>query len=148
MKKMLFLCTGNYYRSRFAEIYFNKLAQDRGLDWKAESRGLALDHRNPGPISRHTLSALKRLEICADAYLRDPLAATRADFDAADHVVAVKEAEHRSLITRDFRECLSKVEFWHVHDLDCALPEEAIPHLQQLVERLVDRLAKEDVAAA
>ncbi|HEX3600375.1 MAG TPA: hypothetical protein VHU84_09555, partial [Lacipirellulaceae bacterium] len=58
-QQVLFLCTGNYYRSRFAEIYFNWLAQQRGLAWSAESRGLALDDCNNGPISRHTLSILK-----------------------------------------------------------------------------------------
>jgi protein-tyrosine phosphatase len=31
-KIMLFLCTGNYYRSRFAELLFNHLAKQRGLD--------------------------------------------------------------------------------------------------------------------
>jgi hypothetical protein len=39
-KIMLFLCTGNYYRSRFAELLFNHLAKQRGLDWQATSRGL------------------------------------------------------------------------------------------------------------
>jgi hypothetical protein len=33
------------------------------------------------------------------------------------------------------------VEFWHVHDLDCATPDTAIPHLQRQVEQLLDRLA-------
>ncbi len=54
---ILFLCTGNYYRSRFAEILFNRLAKSRGLSWKAESRGLALDLAtdNVGPISQFAL---------------------------------------------------------------------------------------------
>ena len=59
MKRILFLCTGNYYRSRFAEIFFNWHAEQRVLAWRAESRGLALDASNVGPISRHTLAYLK-----------------------------------------------------------------------------------------
>ena len=43
MNKILFLCTGNYYRSRFAEHLFNWLATKQGLDWQADSRGLALE---------------------------------------------------------------------------------------------------------
>src|SRR5438309_886198 len=63
MKTVLFLCTGNYYRSRYAEILFNWKAQECGVAWKADSRGLDPDPRNPGPMSRHTMTALKRLDI-------------------------------------------------------------------------------------
>ena len=42
-KRLLFLCTGNYYRSRFAEILFNSVAGKMGLSWKASSRGLAIE---------------------------------------------------------------------------------------------------------
>ena len=40
MKQVLFLCTGNYYRSRFAEIFFNHLASQTSLPWHADSSGL------------------------------------------------------------------------------------------------------------
>ena len=36
-KTVLFLCTGNYYRSRFAEILFNSVASKLGLPWQASS---------------------------------------------------------------------------------------------------------------
>ena len=42
-KTVLFLCTGNYYRSRFAEVLFNSVAGKMGLPWRASSRGLALE---------------------------------------------------------------------------------------------------------
>ena len=41
MKKILFLCTGNYYRSRYAEEIFNHMARNKGLPWRAFSRGAA-----------------------------------------------------------------------------------------------------------
>src|SRR5438132_811728 len=34
-KTVLFLCTGNYYRSRFAEVLFNSVAGKMGLPWRA-----------------------------------------------------------------------------------------------------------------
>jgi len=37
MKTVLFLCTGNYYRSRYAKILFNSKAEEMGLDWNAVS---------------------------------------------------------------------------------------------------------------
>ena len=48
-RTVLFLCTGNYYRSRFAEELFNDSARRAGLDWTATSRGLALEL---GPVER------------------------------------------------------------------------------------------------
>ena len=56
---VLFLCTGNFYRSRFAEIYFIWLAGREKICWQADSRGLALDPNNIGPISIHTRNRSK-----------------------------------------------------------------------------------------
>ena len=58
---VLFLCTGNYYRSRYAEILFNSVAGKMSLPWKASSRGLALEQgvNNVGPME---VSAVKALE--------------------------------------------------------------------------------------
>lgn len=52
-KNVLFLCTGNYYRSRYAEILFNSVAGRMGLPWRASSRGLALERgvNNVGPMA-------------------------------------------------------------------------------------------------
>src|SRR4051794_16902802 len=101
-KRILFLCTGNYYRSRFAEIFFNWQAKERGLPWVADSRGLALDGCNYGPISRYTLSRLKEQGVEHDADQRFPQPLAEADLAAADMVVAVKEAEHRPLVAARF----------------------------------------------
>jgi low molecular weight protein-tyrosine phosphatase len=140
MKTVLFLCAGNYYRSRYAEILFNWKAQQHGLAWRADSRGLDPDPRNPGPMSRDTIAALRRLSIPFDRYLRFPIAVTDTDFVGAHQIIAVKEAEHRPMIERNFPKWLDCVEFWHVHDLDCCGPEEAIPHLDREVTALVERL--------
>ncbi len=39
-KTVVFVCTGNFYRSRFSEYLFNALAKTSGLYWNATSRGL------------------------------------------------------------------------------------------------------------
>ena len=148
MNNILFLCTGNYYRSRFAEILFNWHAEKRGLAWKADSRGLALDACNPGPISRHTLDELRARGILSDACARHPIAVTEADFSAASHIIAVKENEHRPLVESRFAKWRDRVEYWQVHDLDCALPGEAIPQLEQLVLQLLERLGRRGDQAA
>ena len=141
MKTVLFLCTGNYYRSRYAEILFNWHAKQKGLAWQAYSRGLEPSPHNPGPLSRHTCAALEKLGIDFSPDLRMPISATESDFESAHHVVAVKHAEHHPLMQRKFPNWLERVEFWHVHDVDCAEPEETIPHLDREIAALLERLA-------
>ncbi len=147
MKRVLFLCTGNYYRSRFAEILFNWQAEQSGLCWTADSRGLAIDPLLNGPISRHTLASLRARGIALDAGQRSPLPVSEADLAAADHVVAVKEAEHRPIFEADFPAWRDRIEYWQVHDLDCARPDVAIPHLEREVAKLLDRLAAQRMVA-
>jgi protein-tyrosine phosphatase len=133
MKRILFLCSGNYYRSRFAEIVFNWHACERGVGWRAESRGLALDRRNAGPISRYTTAALAARGISWAEYLREPLPVTDADFAAAQRVIAVKETEHRPIIEARFPAWRHLVDYWCIHDVDCATPDRALPQLESEV---------------
>lgn len=60
VKAILFLCTGNYYRSRFAEELFNFRAPALCPGWVAGSRGIAVDlgSANVGPIARQTVEGL------------------------------------------------------------------------------------------
>ena len=64
MKQVLFLCSANYYRSRFAEHLFNWLAPKRKVRWRADSRVLEWDRwGDVGAMSSHTEEALKEREI-------------------------------------------------------------------------------------
>lgn len=142
MKTVLFLCTGNYYRSRFAEVFFNWHAEQRGLPWRAQSRGLALFADNVNAMSNSTLERLLHHAIPHEQYQRLPLDAAPQDFESADLVVAVKETEHRPLIERRFPDWLTAVEFWEVHDIDVASPEVAMPHLERHVLGLLEKLTE------
>lgn len=102
--------------------------------------GLALDPLNPGHMSQYTLSRLASMQIPVDQYLRYPRDLSVADLNSAQHVVAVKESEHRPLISKRFPQWLDRVEFWEVHDIDCASPEDALPHLEKEVFGLLQRL--------
>ncbi len=116
---VLFLCTGNYYRSRFAEVLFNSVAGKMGLPWRASSRGLALERgvNNVGPMEASAVKALEARGLRAAAeFGRFPIQATVEDFEAAHWVVALKGAEHLPLLNERFPGWAEKVEFWHVDD--------------------------------
>src|ERR1700676_4780394 len=130
-RNVLFLCTGNYYRSRFAEILFNSVAGKMGLPWRASSRGLALERgvNNVGPMAVEAITALEALGILAeDAVTRLPAQVTTDDLEAADRIVALKQAEHLPLLQERFPAWAKKVEFWHVDDA---------PEVLGLIEREV-----------
>src|SRR2546423_13173318 len=94
---VLFLCTGNYYRSRFAEVLFNSVADKMGLAWQASSRGLALERgvNNVGPMAVSAIKALEALGVCAgDDCARPPAQGTAEDLEAADPVGGPKQDEH------------------------------------------------------
>jgi protein-tyrosine phosphatase len=134
-KTVLFLCTGNYYRSRFAEVLFNSVAGKMGLPWRALSRGLALERgvNNVGPMA---VSAVKALEArglrAAEDFARFPIQAAVEDLEMAHWVVALKEAEHLPLLQERFPAWAEKVEFWQVDDA---------PEALALIEREVMDLA-------
>jgi protein-tyrosine phosphatase len=139
---VLFLCTGSYYRSRFAKVLFNHHAERLNLDWRADSRGLALELGiwNIGPMSEYVVTRLAELGIGHHEYLRMPLWVGEADLSAAGLIVAVKEAEHRPLLQQRFPAWADRVEYWHIHDLDGATPQEALAGIEREVLALASRL--------
>jgi predicted translation initiation factor SUI1 len=137
-KNVLFLCTGNYYRSRFAEVVFNSVAGKIGLPWQASSRGLALERgvNNGGPMAMPAVMALEALSVrAADAMARLPIQVTTHDLERAALIVALKQAEHLPLLQDRFPAWVEKVEFWHVDDAP-----EVLGLIEQEVMGLVARI--------
>jgi translation initiation factor 1 len=118
-KTVLFLCTGNSFRSRFAEALFNSVAGKMGLPWRATSRGLALERgvNNVGPMAASAIKALEAMGVSAGGdCARAPAQVTAKDLEAADRVIALKQDEHLPLLRERFPAWAEKVEFWHVDD--------------------------------
>ena len=137
---LLFLCTGNYYRSRFAEHLFNELARRDGLTWRADSCSLALDRgiRNVGPISPVAARALEAHGVRVDGNERMPRSATEADFTAARHIIALEESEHRLLMSERFPVWAPYVKCWQIHDLDRTDAATAISSIETAVRALLE----------
>ena len=140
--RVLFLCTGNYYRSRYAEEIFNHRAGLEGLDWQAFSRAVAenLSPDNVGPISPYTLEALQARGIAPGGAKRNPVLCTLTEFAEAELVVALKDAEHRPMIERRFARVAHRVEYWDVDDVEDLDPQTALGKIDELVGRLIRSL--------
>ena len=143
MKKILFLCTGNYYRSRFSEYFFNDLASKKGIKWEADSRGLNVNPEsgNVGEISSEVIKALESLDIQIDSVsLREPMQVQQTDLENATHVVAVDEVAHRPLMQSKFPQWVDKIEYWLVKDLDENPNEPPLLQLQNNIQLLLEKL--------
>ena len=140
MHQLLFLCTGNYYRSRFAEILFNAVVAEHGVPWQAFSRGLALEPRNVGPMSPYAINALNMLGIESTAVQRWPIAVEENDFQAAQRIIALQEAEHRPYLRNRYPAWKDRVEYWHVRDMVPTPAYNPLQEIEQATRRLLTQL--------
>lgn len=140
--EVLFVCTGNYYRSRYAEALFNHGAQQRGLGWRAFSRGLAIHMAPDDDLSEHTRDALtrERIEFRHTGPTRVQL--TTGDLERARRVVVLDEEEHRPMVLDLFPDWVDRVEFWTCQDTHLEEPESCMPRIRQNVDSLLDELSR------
>lgn len=124
---VLFVCTGNYYRSRYAELLFNAM-QVKG--WQATSRGLTLSPRNHGPIWPPVLERLQQCGFMMLGELPLPRTLSEADLVQATLVIALNEPEHRPLMQQRFPAWADRIAYWQVPDTDVLEPELAFQRIE------------------
>lgn len=141
MREVLFICTGNYYRSRFAEAVFNHAAKREGLPWRAFSRGLAI-HLAEGDLSPHTASALSErgIDLAHTGPTRMSLA--EADLARAHRIVALKRDEHHAMMLARFPAWADRISYWSVHDIDVSEPGPALAEIETLAGALLRELTR------
>ncbi|MGB1109432.1 MAG: low molecular weight phosphatase family protein [Gammaproteobacteria bacterium] len=143
MKKVLFICTGNYYRSRFAEEYFNHHARLTGLAWISDSAGIrAIEHKpdNPGPISPLALSSIERHAIEPLAANREPRQLSAEDVQSAHLNIALCRREHQPMFEAKFPELRDQMRYWDVEDIGLEDPETALGRIAVQVDTLIQGL--------
>jgi protein-tyrosine phosphatase len=145
VRQILFLCTGNYYRSRFAEELWHHLERGEPSGWRAQSRGLRVagGYANVGPISPHALHGLGERGVRLLEPMRPPRQVDGDDFIASAHVVALSLSEHREMVASLFPKWVDAVEYWDIEDIAlspvAAALEMLCVHLRALRSRLLGR---------
>lgn len=140
MQQLLFICTANYYRSRFAEAVFNHHAEQRALGWRAFSRGLNIDAVPEGTLSRAAAVALEARGIGLHHTGPTRIQISQQDLLDADLAIGLKQDEHRPMLERAFPELVGRVVFWDVDDLPLLASEEALPRIERQVLELLSNL--------
>lgn len=140
MRRLLFICTANYYRSRFAEAVFNHHAQERGLGWRAFSRGLNINAVPEGHLSRAAALALESRGIGLHHTGATRVQISEQDLLHADLAIGLKKDEHRPMLEQAFPHLLERVVFWDVDDIPQLSYEEALPKIERQVLELLSSL--------
>jgi len=138
-QSVLFLCTGNFYRSRYAEAWFNFLAPRHGLYWRAESRGFR-PHLEEATLSPHAETRLASQSVPRLLTRNAPERLVEADLAEATLVVALYEAEHRPMVRERFPHWIERVRYWNVPDIDETTPPIALAKVEAEVEALILQL--------
>ena len=144
MIKILFLCTGNYYRSRFAEEYFNHFVRKRHISYEAFSRALLQDLSvtdNVGNIAEETVRALKAIGVQVRGLNRQPLSLKEHDLMNADIIVALDKTEHQPMIEQLFPVYSQAITYFSIEDVDRVPASKALPALIVLLDKLLDDLS-------
>jgi protein-tyrosine phosphatase len=140
-RHVLFICTGNVYRSRFAEAVFNHHAEQREIPWIAFSRGLAV-HLTEEDLSPFTAGALalRGIDMRQTGTSRKQLSET--DLSIATHRIALYRFEHFPMVVAQFPAWAERIEYWEVPDLPFRSAGDALQEIERKVIQLVDRVSQ------
>jgi protein-tyrosine phosphatase len=135
---VLFICTGNFYRSRFAQAAFNEQATD---GWTAFSRGFDTSKPRKTTVSPLVSEELARRHVSPDRVAGAPTQLTRQDLDDASVVVLLDGAEHMPMLKKRFPDFpLDKVRSWSVADVPKTAPAVAFTQIWQAAAALLGEL--------
>ena len=139
--RFLFICTGNFYRSRFAEAVFNHHAKLDQIPWTAFSRGLAI-HLADGTLSSFTSEALHARKIDLHHTGPDRVQLSESDLEQSDRRIALDNREHFPMMQTQFPRWAEKIEYWDVADMPYCSPTEALPEIERKVLQLINEFLK------
>jgi protein-tyrosine phosphatase len=140
-RRVLFICTGNYYRSRFAEAIFNHHAEQRRIPWTAFSRGLAV-HLAEGYLSTFAAEALQTRKIELRHTGLGRIGLSEGDLRQANYRIAMDRSEHFQMMRSQFPTWADQIDYWDVSDIPFRAPIEALPEIELKVMQLLDTFSR------
>jgi protein-tyrosine phosphatase len=140
-RRVLFVCTGNYYRSRFAEAIFNHHAEQRQIPWTAFSRGLAV-HLAEGYLSTFTTEALEIRKIELRHTGPGRIALSEGDLLRSDYRIAMDRSEHFRMMINQFPTWAGQIDYWDVSDIPFRASSEALAEIEFKVMQLLETISR------
>lgn len=137
---VLFLCTGNFYRSRYAEALFNDQASRVGLNWRARSKGFR-PHLANEDLSHWVVERLEEHHVPLSCTATKPAKLNALDLAESSLVIALDEAEHAPMVKEQFPRWIERIRYWQVPDIDVTTPALALAKIEHEVDALVRQLA-------
>ncbi len=146
-KKITFVCTGNYYRSRFAEAYFNYVSDILSLGFVADSSGLAIHLADElaeeyGEISPDSRSELEKFGIPEKYYERNRKSLTAEEIESSDYLIAMDEEEHVDMVKERFPEYKKRFSYLKIKDIFDWKPEKTLSEIQKEVEAILNKIVE------
>ncbi len=140
-RRVLFICTGNYYRSRFAEAIFNHHAEQRRIPWIAFSRGLAV-HLAEGYLSTFTTEALQTRKIELRHTGPGRIGLSEGDLLQSNYRIAMDRSEHFRMMLNQFPTWADQIHYWDVSDIPFRASTEALPEIELKVIQLLETFSR------
>ena len=162
VKQLCFVCSGNLYRSRYAEAYFNYLCiTHERIDLRAFSRGISVqpteNYRHgeiftmPLRLAKPTYDRMlaRNIPFCLVGPTNQGLCAY--DCAAAHLIILMNRAEHFPVMVRDDPEYLERVLSYNIGDKEYApgtgysgpewSEEDALSAIERLVATTFEKLS-------
>lgn len=143
MNKLLFVCTGNYYRSRYAEAYMKHLSGLLKLGVDCESSGFEIEKADYlselyGEISPFTKDRAEVNQIykhCSETRRRFSV----SSIHNYDKIIIMDEEEHSKYLN-NFNLDNNLFVFWSIKDIDKWTPSKTLSSIEEQCQLLASEI--------